>query len=139
MRALLFVSVLALSAPARAAIPSTELFTSCEVLERELARAGDDAVPVEPWGRQCRNYLEAVSDIKDSGYTGVCLQPGTRLVEIVRAFTKYARANPDKLDLHQPPWPGLLSSKRFHAATEAHWSNTRSLVMLGVVADRIGH
>jgi hypothetical protein len=89
------------------AIDGKQLLRKCEALERGAIISGDSVrLPNSADAAECWFYMGAVQDFsatveKEGGPSiiGSCLRPNTTRIEIVRAFTKYARANRADLDL----------------------------------------
>ena len=112
-------AALGFAAPALA-IDGKQLLRKCEALERGAIISGDSVrLPNSADAAECWFYMGAVQDFsatveKEGGPSiiGSCLRPNTTRIEIVRAFTKYARANRADLDLRATALiiPALIKS-----------------------------
>ena len=79
----------------------------CEALERGAVVSGETVqLPKSPDAAACWFYMGAVQDLaatvaEEGGPSliGSCVPPETTRMELVRAFTKYARAHRADLDL----------------------------------------
>src|SRR4051812_29029160 len=93
-------------APAQA-VTGQELLRQCEALERGAVVSGETVrLPKGQDAAACWFYLGAVLDfaatVEDEGgpsVIGSCVPPETTRIDLVRAFTKYARAHRADLDL----------------------------------------
>ena len=93
-------------APAQA-VTGQELLRQCEALERGAVVSSETVrLPKGQDAAACWVYMGAVQDfaatVEDEGghsVIGSCVPAETTLIEIVRAFTKYARAHRADLDL----------------------------------------
>ena len=100
------VSALALTSSAQA-VTGQELLRQCEALERDAVVSGETVrLPKGQDAAACWFYMGAVQDfaatVEDEGgpsVIGSCVPPETTRIDLVRAFTKYARAHRADLDL----------------------------------------
>jgi len=100
------VSALALTSSAQA-VTGQELLRQCEALERGAIVSGETVrLPKGQDAAACWFYIGAVQDFaataEDEGgpsVIGSCVPPETTRIDLVRAFTKYARAHRADLDL----------------------------------------
>jgi hypothetical protein len=89
------------------AVTGQQLLRQCEALERGATVSGETVrLPKGQDAASCWVYMAAVQDfaatVEEEGgpsLIGSCVPSETTRLEIVRAFTKYARAHPDDLDL----------------------------------------
>lgn len=89
------------------AVTGKELLRQCEALEKGAVLKGE--VVTIPAGRdagECWAYMAAVQDftatVEQEGgpsVLGSCVRPETTRLDIVRAFTRYARAHRTELDI----------------------------------------
>jgi hypothetical protein len=97
----------AVSASPAQAVTGQKLLQQCEALERGAVVSGETVqLPKSPDAAACWFYMGAVQDLaatveEESGPSliGSCVPPETTRMELVRAFTKYARAHRADLDL----------------------------------------
>lgn len=97
---------LAVTSPAQA-ITGQELLRQCEALERGAVLSGETVrLPKGQDAAACWVYMGAVQDfaatVEDEGgpsVIGSCVPAETTRIELVRAFTKYARTHRADLDL----------------------------------------
>ena len=97
---------LTLALPA-SALDGEELLRKCEALERGAVVRGETVrLPKGTDAAECWFYMAAVQDIAATVETeggpsliGSCVKPNATRMDIVRAFTKYARSHRDDLDL----------------------------------------
>ena len=100
------VCALAVTLPAQA-VTGQELLRQCEALERGAVVSGETVrLPKGQDAAACWFYIGAVQDfaatVEDEGgpsVIGSCVPPETTRIDLVRAFTKYARAHRADLDL----------------------------------------
>ena len=100
------VSALAVTSSAQA-VTGEELLRQCEALERGAVVSGETVrLPKSQDAAACWFYMGAVQDfaatVEDEGgpsVIGSCVPPETTRIDLVRAFTKYARAHRADLDL----------------------------------------
>jgi hypothetical protein len=100
------VAAAASVSPAQA-VTGQELLRQCEALERGAIVSGETVrLPKGQDAAACWFYMGAVQDIaatveEEGGPSliGSCVPPETTRLELVRAFTKYARAHREDLDL----------------------------------------
>ena len=100
------VSALAVTSSAQA-VTGQELLRQCEALERGAVVSGETVrLPKSQDAAACWFYMGAVQDfaatVEDEGgpsVIGSCVPPETTRIDLVRAFTKYARAHRADLDL----------------------------------------
>ena len=100
------VSALAVTSSAQA-VTGQELLRQCEALERGAVVSGETVrLPKGQDAAACWFYMGAVQDfaatVEDEGgpsVIGSCVPPETTRIDLVRAFTKYARAYRADLDL----------------------------------------
>ena len=100
------VSALAVTSSAQA-VTGEELLRQCEALERGAVVSGETVrLPKGQDAAACWFYMGAVQDVaatvEDEGgpsVIGSCVPPETTRIDLVRAFTKYARAHRADLDL----------------------------------------
>jgi hypothetical protein len=100
------VSALAVTSSAQA-VTGQELLRQCEALERGAVVSGETVrLPKGQDAAACWFYMGAVQDVaatvEDEGgpsVIGSCVPPETTRIDLVRAFTKYARAHRPDLDL----------------------------------------
>ena len=100
------VSALAVTSSAQA-VTGQELLRQCEALERGAVVSGETVrLPKGQDAAACWFYMGAVQDfaatVEDEGgpsVIGSCVPPETTRIDLVRAFTKYARAHRADLDL----------------------------------------
>ena len=100
------VAAAASVSPAQA-VTGQELLRQCEALERGATVSGETVrLPKSQDAAVCWFYMGAVQDIaatveEEGGPSliGSCVPPETTRLELVRAFTKYARAHREDLDL----------------------------------------
>jgi hypothetical protein len=96
----------AAASPAQA-VTGQELLRQCEALERGALVSGDTVrLPKSQDAAACWFYMAAVQDlaatVEEEGgpsLIGSCVPPETTRMELVRTFTKYARAHRADLDL----------------------------------------
>src|SRR3954467_2693428 len=89
------------------AVTGQELLRQCEALERGAVVSGETVhLPKSQDAATCWIYMGAVQDlaatVEEEGgpsLIGSCVPPETTRMELVRAFTKYARAHRADLDL----------------------------------------
>ena len=94
---------LTLLSPAQA-ITGQELLRQCEALERGAVVSGETVrLPKSQEAATCWVYMGAVQDfaatVEEEGgpsVIGSCVPPETTRIDLVRAFTKYARAHPGR-------------------------------------------
>ena len=110
MRSLLWTAsaaaLLAFTSPA-SALTGKELLQRCEALERGAVVKGKDIeLPAGRPPAECWSYMGAVQDFtatveREGGPSllGSCVPPDTTRLDIVRTFTRYARAHRSDLDL----------------------------------------
>src|SRR3954449_4247005 len=106
IRAIGTVSALALTSSAQA-VTGQELLRQCEALERGAVVSGETVrLPKGQDAAAFWFYMGAVQDfaatVEDEGgpsVIGSCVPPETTRIDLVRAFTKYARAHRADLDL----------------------------------------
>jgi hypothetical protein len=98
----------ALAVPSSAqAVTGQELLRHCEALERGAVISGETVrLPKNPDAATCWVYMSAVQDfsatVEEEGgpsLIGSCVPPEATRMDLVRAFTKYARAHRADLDL----------------------------------------
>ena len=100
------VSALAVTSSAQA-VTGQELLRQCEALERGAVVSGETVrLPKGQDAAACWFYMGAVQDVaatvEDEGgpsVIGSCVPPETTRIDLVHAFTKYARAHRADLDL----------------------------------------
>ena len=100
------VAAAASVSPAQA-VTGQELLRQCEALERGATVSGEAVrLPKSQDAAVCWFYMGAVQDftatVEEEGgpsLIGSCVPPETTRMELVRAFTKYARAHREDLDL----------------------------------------
>src|SRR3954454_21815159 len=100
------LAALIVSSPAQA-VTGQDLLRQCDALERGAVVSGEVVrLPKGQDAAACWVYMAAVQDfaatVEEEGgpsLIGSCVPPETTRIELVRAFTKYARAHPDDLDL----------------------------------------
>ena len=100
------VSAIAVTSSAQA-VTGEELLRQCEALERGAVVSGETVrLPKGRDAAACWFYMGAVQDfaatVEDEGgpsVIGSCVPPETTRIDLVRAFTKYARAHRADLDL----------------------------------------
>jgi len=100
------VSAIAVTSSAQA-VTGEELLRQCEALERGAVVSGETVrLPKSQDAAACWFYMGAVQDfaatVEDEGgpsVIGSCVPPETTRIDLVRAFTKYARAHRADLDL----------------------------------------
>jgi Rap1a immunity proteins len=104
----LLALILLLSTPAHSETGSG-LLQACEVLEREARISGDNvALPPRTDVHRCWGYMGAVQDLSvitdETGrpLLGSCPGPKTKLSQIIRVFTNYARTHPHELHEKAP-------------------------------------
>src|SRR4051812_16712581 len=89
------------------AVTGQKLLQQCEALERSAVVSGETVrLPKSQDAAACWFYMGAVQDfaatVEEEGgpsLIGSCVPPETTRIELVRAFTKYARARRRDLDL----------------------------------------
>jgi hypothetical protein len=89
------------------AVTGQQLLRQCEALERGAVASGDTVrLPKSQDAVACWFYMGAVQDVsatveREGGPSllGSCVGPDVTRLELVRTFTRYARANPRDLDL----------------------------------------
>ena len=94
------IAALAASSPARA-VTGQELLRQCEALERGAVVSGETVrLPKGQDAVACWVYMGAVQDfaatVEDEGgpsVIGSCVPSQTTRIDLVRTFTKYARAH----------------------------------------------
>ena len=99
--------VAAASASPAQAVTGQELLRQCDALERGAVVSGETVrLPRGQDAAACGFYMAAVQDlaatVEEEGgpsLIGSCVPPETTRMELVRAFTKYARAHRADLDL----------------------------------------
>ena len=100
------LAVLAVTSPAEA-VTGQELLRQCEALERGAVVSGATVrLPKSQDAAACWLYMAAVQDlaatVEEEGgpsLIGSCVPAEATRIELVRAFTKYARAHREGLDL----------------------------------------
>ena len=100
------VAAAASVSPAQA-VTGQELLRQCDALERGALVSGDTVrLPKSQDAATCWIYLGAVQDVSATveeeggpSLIGSCVPPETTRMELVRAFTRYARAHRAALDL----------------------------------------
>jgi hypothetical protein len=100
------VTAAAVASPAQA-VTGQQLLQQCEALERGAAISGETVrLPKGQDAAACWFYMGAVQDmsatVEEEGgpsLIGSCVPPETTRLELVRAFTKYARSHREDLDL----------------------------------------
>src|SRR4051794_7384891 len=100
------IAALAVTSPAQA-VTGQELLRQCEALERGAVVSGETVrLPKGQDAIACWVYMGAVQDfaatVEDEGgpsVIGSCVPSETTRIDLVRAFTKYARAHRRDLDL----------------------------------------
>jgi Rap1a immunity proteins len=104
----LLVLTLLLCTPARSET-GTGLLQACEALEREVRISGDNiALPNRTDVYKCWGYMGAVQDLSvivdETGkpLLGSCPGPKTKLTQLIRVFTNYARTHPQELHEKAP-------------------------------------
>jgi hypothetical protein len=98
---------LAANVPSAQAVTGQELLRQCEALERGALVSGETVrLPKSQDAATCWVYMGAVQDftatVEEEGgpsVIGSCVPAETTRMELVRAFTKYARAHRPDLDL----------------------------------------
>jgi hypothetical protein len=80
------------------------LLQACEALEREIRISGNNIqLPARPDVYKCWGYMAAVQDLSvavdETGkpLLGSCSGPNTKLTQLIRVFTNYARTHPQEL------------------------------------------
>ena len=99
-------AVLALVSPARA-VTGQQLLDQCSALERGAVTSGETVrLPQGQDAASCWVYMAAIQDLsatveKEGGPSliGSCVPPDVTRLQIVRTFTRYARARRDELSL----------------------------------------
>jgi len=89
------------------AVTGQELLRQCDALERGALVSGDTVrLPKGQDAATCWIYMGAVQDVSATveeeggpSLIGSCVPPETTRMELVRAFTRYARAHRADLDL----------------------------------------
>jgi hypothetical protein len=89
------------------AVTGQELLRQCDALERGALVSGDTVrLPKSQDAATCWIYMGAVQDVSATveeeggpSLIGSCVPPETTRMELVRAFTRYARAHRADLDL----------------------------------------
>ncbi len=89
------------------AVTGQELLRQCDALERGATVSGETIrLPKSQDAAACWFYMGAVQDVSATveeeggpSLIGSCVPPETTRMELVRAFTKYARAHRADLDL----------------------------------------
>ena len=100
------VAAAAAVSPARA-VTGQDLLRQCEALERGARISGETVqLPKGQDAASCWIYMAAVQDfaatVEEEGgpsLIGPCIPPETTRLQLIRAFTTYARAHRDDLDL----------------------------------------
>jgi hypothetical protein len=100
------LAVLVVTSPAEA-VTGQELLRQCEALERGAVVSGETIhLPKSQDAASCWVYVGAVQDfaatVEEKGgpsVIGSCVPPETTRIDLVRAFTKYARGNRVNLGL----------------------------------------
>src|SRR3954463_2835581 len=100
------VAAAASVSPAQA-VTGQELLRQCDALERGALVSGDTVrLPKSQDAATCWIYMGAVQDVSATveeeggpSLIGSCVPPETTRMELVRAFTRYARAHRAALDL----------------------------------------
>ena len=100
------VTAAASVSPAQA-VTGQELLRQCDALERGALVSGDTVrLPKSQDAATCWIYMGAVQDVSATveeeggpSLIGSCVPPETTRMELVRAFTRYARAHRADLDL----------------------------------------
>ena len=95
-----------LGTPAHA-ITGKELLRQCEALEKgAIVKGSSVTIPAGRDPGECWAYMSAVQDFagtveKEGGPSilGACVPPETTRLDIIRAFTKHARAHRAELDV----------------------------------------
>jgi len=85
------------------------LLQACEALEREVRISGNKVLlPERPHVYRCWGYMGAVQDLSvgvdEAGkpLLGSCPGPNTKLTQLIRVFTNYARTHPQELHEKAP-------------------------------------
>jgi hypothetical protein len=97
----------AISVSPAQAVTGQELLRQCDALERGALVSGDTVrLPKSQDAATCWIYMGAVQDVSATveeeggpSLIGSCVPPETTRMELVRAFTRYARAHRADLDL----------------------------------------
>src|SRR5215218_9667249 len=97
------------ASPAQA-VTGQELLRQCDALERGALVSGDTVqLPKSQDAATCWVYMGAVQDlaatVEEEGgpsLIGSCVPPETTRMELVRAFTKYARAHRARILISAP-------------------------------------
>jgi hypothetical protein len=100
------LAAMVIVSPAKA-VTGQQLLQQCEALERGAAVAGETVrLPKGQDAASCWFYMAAVQDfsatVEQEGgpsLIGSCIPPDTTRMQLIRAFTKYARTHADDLDL----------------------------------------
>ena len=100
------LAAVAISSSAQA-VTGQELLRQCEALERGAVVSGETVrLPKSQDAAACWFYMGAVQDmaatVEEEGgpsVIGSCVPPEATRIDLVRAFTKYARAHRRDLDL----------------------------------------
>ena len=104
--ALAFVACVAVCSPARA-VTGQQLLRQCEALERGAVASGETVrLPKSQDAAACWFYMAAIQDVsatveRDNGPSllGSCVGQDVTRLDLVRTFTRYARAHSEDLDL----------------------------------------
>ena len=99
-------AAVALVSPAQA-VTGQQLLQQCDALERGAVVSGETVrLPKGQDAASCWFYMAAVQDfaatVEQEGgpsLIGSCIPPQTTRLQLIRAFTKHARAHADDLDL----------------------------------------
>jgi Rap1a immunity proteins len=102
------LALMLLCTPAHSETGNT-LLQACEALEREIRFSGDNVqLPARADVHRCWGYMGAVQDLSVAvGETGKpllgsCPGPTTKLTQLIRVFTNYARTHPQELHQRAP-------------------------------------
>jgi hypothetical protein len=85
---------------AAALLNGRDLAKTCRVLEKGLARKGEKIkIPNTKDAFLCWGYMQAIQDlvVLTTPIIGSCPPEGTTTLDLLRAFLRYARRNPDVL------------------------------------------
>jgi hypothetical protein len=99
-------ALLPLSGTSAHALSAKALLRQCEALEKGVIRKGEAVeLPAGRAAAECWYYMAAVQDfaatVQEEGgpsILGSCPSPTTTRMDLIRAFTKYAKAHRQKLD-----------------------------------------
>jgi hypothetical protein len=127
------VAALAVTSPAQA-VTGQDLLRQCEALERGAVISGETVrLPKGQDAAACWFYMAAVQDlaatVEDEGgpsLIGSCVPPETTRMELVRTFTKYARAHRKDLDLRATALVIPVLSAAFPCRAQRASSEARS-------------